>query len=228
MARCTACGASVSVENVFPGGSVQCTCGAKVTAPSGASAPAGGTSAHEAAVASPPTAHAAHCPRCPADLVVRDEDGVVVAACPSHHGLFVTHRALVALVDTAAMGPPALDAPAVPCPRCAEPMTARTFGRDASIVVDVCEQHGTWFDAGELRAAAKSVNEQRSVSVTPARVGDAPTKQAAATLDVALALEEARDEETAREAIDLADDLVDTFNVFVLGRTRTTYGRRYR
>lgn len=140
-----------------------------------------------------------------------------MAACPAHHGLFVTHRVLTSLVDAAAMGPPAVDEPAVPCPRCTEPMTARNFGRDGSIVVDVCDQHGTWFDAGELRAPAPA-----------ARGGDAVTKQAAATLDVALALEEARDEQTARAAVDLADDLLDTFNLFVLGRTRTPYGRRYR
>ncbi len=214
-------------EGVFPGGSVQCACGTAVVVASMAKAAA---VAH-AATREPANAVAtgSKCPRCAAELVVRDDDGTVVAACPSGHGLLVTHRALTELAAATADGPREADAPAVACPRCGEPMTARTFARGASVVVDVCDAHGTWFDAGELRAAAAIAYTSASDSASDsAKEDDSANRRAVATLDVALALEEARDEGTARAAIAVADDLVDTFNVFVLGRTRTSYGRRYR
>jgi Zn-finger nucleic acid-binding protein len=166
------------------------------------------------------------CPRCSTPLVVRDVDGVVVAACPKNHGLFATHHALEGLAH-AADGPRAEEQPVVACPRCSEPMTARLFTRGSTIVVDVCDAHGTWLDAGELQAATAepSANAPTANSTS---ASDALNRRAAAILDVSLALEQAREEETAREAIDVADDLIDTFNVFVLGRTRTSYGRHYR
>jgi hypothetical protein len=108
-------------------------------------------------------------------------------------------------------------------------MEPRELSRESSIVIDVCEAHGTWFDAGELRAAAATAAPAPPKPALPSEAGpDDLQRRAAATLDVALALEQARDEETARRAVDVADDVVDTFNLFVLGRTRSPYGRRYR
>ncbi len=37
----------------------------------------------------------------------------------------------------------------VPCPVCADMMTRRNWGSHSGIMVDRCEKHGTWFDAGE-------------------------------------------------------------------------------
>ena len=226
MTHCPSCGAEVAVENVFPGGSVQCTCGASVVAPPAlASAPA--TTAVASASPEPVAdVRGPACPRCSAALVVRDVHGVVVAACPKNHGLFATHHALEGLAH-AANGPHAEEQPVVACPRCSEPMTARLFSRGSTIVVDVCDAHGTWLDAGELQAATAEPSAH-APSAPSTSANDALNRRAAAVLDVSLALEQARDEETARQAIDVADDLIDTFNVFVLGRTRTTYGRRYR
>ncbi len=224
MTHCPSCGAEVAVENVFPGGSVQCTCGASVVALA-PTAPA--TTAASASLTEPVAAvRAPVCPRCSASLVVTDVDGVVVAACPKNHGLFATHHALEGLAHDA-NGPIAEEQPLVACPRCSEPMTARLFTRGSTIVVDVCDAHGTWLDAGELQAATAEPSAN-APSANPTTANDALNRRAAAVLDVSLALEQARDEETAREAIDVADDLIDTFNVFVLGRTRTSYGKRYR
>jgi Zn-finger nucleic acid-binding protein len=40
------------------------------------------------------------------------------------------------------------------CPECKALLAPRTVGEDAgALVVDVCEDHGTWFDRGELVAA---------------------------------------------------------------------------
>lgn len=38
------------------------------------------------------------------------------------------------------------------CPRCGQQMNRKIFGRSSGVVVDVCKQHGMWFDAGELAA----------------------------------------------------------------------------
>lgn len=229
--QCSACGQAVSVEGVFPGGTVTCACGASAVVPlvSPSSLPA-------PSYPPPSVTHAGDgaptCPRCQAVLVLRDEGGVVVTACPSEHGLFIGHTALdeltkhappaaAAALDAGATlplpTPPAVAAGPLHCPRCGEPMIARTFARGSTIVVDECPQHGTWFDAGELRAASLA-------RVAPARdephEGAGLATQAGATLDVALALDQAREEETVRRAVDLADDVLDTFNWAVLGRSR--------
>lgn len=91
-------------------------------------------------------------------------------------------------------------------------MDRRTLG--SGVLADVCMTHGTWFDAGELRAVMAS---RDAAPVDPG--------QAKATLDVALALEAARDDGTARAGIAVAEDLLDTFNVLVLGRS--SLRRRY-
>jgi Zn-finger nucleic acid-binding protein len=38
----------------------------------------------------------------------------------------------------------------VPCPICKELMTRRNWGSYSGVIVDRCEEHGTWYDAGEL------------------------------------------------------------------------------
>ena len=39
----------------------------------------------------------------------------------------------------------------VPCPVCHQLMNRMNFARCSHVVVDVCRQHGTWFDKDELR-----------------------------------------------------------------------------
>ena len=38
----------------------------------------------------------------------------------------------------------------VPCPHCKKIMTPQNYARYSGIIVDVCKDHGIWFDAGEL------------------------------------------------------------------------------
>jgi Zn-finger nucleic acid-binding protein len=38
----------------------------------------------------------------------------------------------------------------LPCPACENLMNRHNFGGTSGIIVDVCRQHGTWYDAGEL------------------------------------------------------------------------------
>jgi Zn-finger nucleic acid-binding protein len=47
----------------------------------------------------------------------------------------------------------------VPCPDCGKLMNRVNFGRRSGIVVDACAQHGTWFDADELRRVVEFVRD---------------------------------------------------------------------
>jgi len=38
----------------------------------------------------------------------------------------------------------------IKCPRCDVLMNRRAFGRISGVVVDLCRDHGVWFDSGEL------------------------------------------------------------------------------
>jgi Zn-finger nucleic acid-binding protein len=219
--KCTSCGAEVEVANVFPGGSVQCTCGTSIVVPAAAKA------ATPARPAPPPkpvadvTASGA-CPRCQGPLAKRVEDEIIADVCITGDGLFVEHAHLAALREKGPTASPARsldrgkpveeeETRYLACPRCSERMMRQAAG--GGIVVDVCKKHGTWFDAGELRAAL--------AAKPPASLADASSSDrdpAKATLDVALALEQARDDQNARRAIDAAEDVLDTFNWYVLGR----------
>jgi Zn-finger nucleic acid-binding protein len=43
------------------------------------------------------------------------------------------------------------------CPSCDVLMTPRNFGRCSGVIVDVCREHGVWFDADELTAVLSFV-----------------------------------------------------------------------
>lgn len=45
----------------------------------------------------------------------------------------------------------------VRCPKCNNMMNRLNFARRSGVIVDVCSQHGTWFDAGELALALQLV-----------------------------------------------------------------------
>lgn len=40
----------------------------------------------------------------------------------------------------------------VPCPTCRQLMNRSNFARSSGVIVDICKQHGVWFDADELPA----------------------------------------------------------------------------
>lgn len=39
----------------------------------------------------------------------------------------------------------------VPCPQCGQLMNRVNFARSSGVILDACKEHGTWFDADELR-----------------------------------------------------------------------------
>jgi Zn-finger nucleic acid-binding protein len=38
----------------------------------------------------------------------------------------------------------------VPCPQCHQLMNRSNFARSSGVIIDLCKEHGAWFDAGEL------------------------------------------------------------------------------
>lgn len=38
----------------------------------------------------------------------------------------------------------------VPCPECKQLMNRSNFAKASGVIIDICKQHGVWFDAGEL------------------------------------------------------------------------------
>ncbi len=103
------------------------------------------------------------CPRCATALIDSvTVGGLGVRACPECGGV-LADRAAVAALSSATVPP--WPAPAIPahrvdtsgyikCPVCDETMSRVNFGRKSGVIVDVCVDHGTWFDAEEVDRVA--------------------------------------------------------------------------
>lgn len=60
------------------------------------------------------------------------------------------------------------------CPTCTKIMTPRNFGRRSGIIVDVCKEHGVWFDEDELThvlefIASGGLREKRMLEIEEAK-----------------------------------------------------------
>jgi Zn-finger nucleic acid-binding protein len=114
---------------------------------------------------------ACECPRCRVKLQSRDYADLSVEECDKCGGLFLAPGMVEHLVA-------ARDAPtgmrlALPkrevkrdtsvrylnCPRCGKLMNRQAFGRISGVVLDVCKQHGLWFDGGELAEVIRFVEQ---------------------------------------------------------------------
>lgn len=101
------------------------------------------------------------CPDCRESMALLDCGPGVLHDCGRCGGQFVSHDGMRDLVERHdlldAVGrkpvPPAtadVRVRYVPCPACGSLMNRRNFGANSGVIVDVCAQHGTWFDPGEL------------------------------------------------------------------------------
>jgi Zn-finger nucleic acid-binding protein len=121
------------------------------------------------------------CPCCTLPFERRDVEGLVFDECAQCGGVFLdhqTHKRLFAdktlalaeaLVATVAHDEPARSngRPALACPACADSMQRRLTDSGAGIVLDICLEHGTFFEMGKLpaivafvrKAAARSAAE---------------------------------------------------------------------
>jgi DNA-directed RNA polymerase subunit M/transcription elongation factor TFIIS len=132
---------------------------------------------------------------------------VSVAECQKCAGLWITKESFRELRDRVARDAAALssirNAPPKaaslgtkpqratyrPCPRCQELMNRRQYARGSGVIIDVCRQHGLWFDAEELSAVldwiARGGQSQGVADETPQK--KPPVSEAA----ILLAAEEA-------------------------------------
>jgi Zn-finger nucleic acid-binding protein len=113
------------------------------------------------------------CPRkCGAMRAVRF-GGADMYACATCNGLWVDAETLQRLVSERIKPAPlvgtgiAAPAPAhvklesvqyAPCPICKNLMNRLNFAHTSGVIVDVCTNHGTWFDADELRRVLEFIS----------------------------------------------------------------------
>jgi Zn-finger nucleic acid-binding protein len=103
-----------------------------------------------------------NCPRCDHRLAARRYGDLDVDECDGCGGLMVTPTMMDRIVtarDTSTNLRLALPERTyqreaqvryLSCPTCGKSMNRRAFGRISGVVVDVCRDHGVWFDSGEL------------------------------------------------------------------------------
>lgn len=108
--------------------------------------------------------NAGDCPRCRKKLEALRIGDVGLQECAECGGLWSapdTFESVCADVETqsavlsfAGSRPRAAPAPApisyVPCPECRQLMNRSNFARSSGVIIDLCKQHGVWFDAEEL------------------------------------------------------------------------------
>ncbi len=104
------------------------------------------------------------CPACRAELVVVEREGVELDWCPLCRGLWLDAGELEALAATLGTPFPALEgekrAGRRACPRCGKPMDALHLSGTTPLILDRCsDNHGLWFDAGELSALSSRTGE---------------------------------------------------------------------
>ena len=108
------------------------------------------------------TAVEAACPRCQAPLEEDDYRGSVIDICTKCSGLWLdmpeydfhtSERDVYADPsigrEFVKQGYPSQEG-YLPCVRCQKLMNRINYRRLSGVMIDVCKQHGAWFDAGEL------------------------------------------------------------------------------
>ena len=114
------------------------------------------------------------CPTCTKPLVATKVGDLEVRECPACGGLWLD-RAVFEQLGTsrerqgAALGalplptaPPVASLEAVryrPCPVCHQRMNRVNYARRSGVVLDVCKEHGIWFDKDELRRVLAYISE---------------------------------------------------------------------
>jgi Zn-finger nucleic acid-binding protein len=105
------------------------------------------------------------CPDCHTPLSAAQIGGVDLEQCPGCAGVWVTQPVFEQIAAVAAQrgqvlgalpATPKIPAPMEtvryrPCPVCGQLMNRFNYGHISGVVLDVCKQHGLWFDRDELR-----------------------------------------------------------------------------
>lgn len=137
------------------------------------------------------------CPACGADRRLAGrrlgEGGYSALECGACGGLWVSREAFRRLAEKARVSEVAMegvsDAPAGrqpvrnrgpiyrPCPRCGARMNRQNYGRRSGIILDLCREHGVWFDAHELEGVLAWVRRGGLAREEEAREQEAREKE---------------------------------------------------
>lgn len=114
--------------------------------------------------ATPETENAGDCPRCKRRLGVLEVGGISMHECTKCGGLWSATETFEsicadgekqsAVLAYAGAISASLDHASplsyIPCPDCGHLMNRSNFARSSGVIIDMCRQHGVWFDAEEL------------------------------------------------------------------------------
>jgi Zn-finger nucleic acid-binding protein len=120
------------------------------------------------------------CPKCAAEVEVREPGGMCVAQCPACRGIWMSEETLRRAKDEAEPDVNWMDfslwkhrhefvvgEEAVDCPSCGRPMVALSYG-DTGVVVDYCVHcRGVWLDEGELTRIVGSLRRELATMDVP-------------------------------------------------------------
>lgn len=109
------------------------------------------------------------CVACRAETTEQKHEFTTADVCPEGHGMWLDQRELLNAVrtvgDGSSLGNSYEEARALrlagdrdieagddvrDCPMCERPMGSVRYAFTSDVVIDVCERHGVWLDAGEL------------------------------------------------------------------------------
>jgi len=109
-------------------------------------------------------ANTGDCPRCKTKLQSLRIDSVQIRECERCGGFWSgvesfeqlcldeeQQSSVIGFIGSYAhsnANPPAISY--VPCPDCKQLMNRSNFARSSGVIIDLCKQHGVWFDSGEL------------------------------------------------------------------------------
>jgi len=107
---------------------------------------------------------AGECPRCRQGLEEISVEDTRLRACTKCDGLWIgvktfeticadseRQSAVLGFIDSRTLrGTPLTKVNYVPCPDCGDLMNRSNFAKASGVIVDLCKQHGVWFDADEL------------------------------------------------------------------------------
>jgi Zn-finger nucleic acid-binding protein len=116
------------------------------------------------------------CPRCRSDLETNSIAGVALHSCARCGGIMMDRKNFEHAAEALDVGAELIDhARAIhqkaqaeidlrmvvylACPVCSKSMARKNFGRVSGAMVDVCIEHGTWFDQGELAKSLEFVRD---------------------------------------------------------------------
>ena len=114
-----------------------------------------------------------HCPRCKLAMVSVTIGATTILECEKCFGLWLDVASFEkvcsdreqqsAVLGMASHAPSAASTAGkvnyVPCPECAQLMNRMNFARCSGVIVDICKQHGTWFDRDELSRIVEFISD---------------------------------------------------------------------